>query len=383
MTEGLKTLLAGALKTLNLKLVIINRHNYEEFFLLYVDKELSADDYSAVENFVRQNPDLAHELKMLQRTILIDHNITFKQKEFLYKKEDSISLANYEEYFLLSADKELNKKQAAEVENFVLKNPHLQDEFTLLQQTRLQPEVIPFHGKEKLYRKEKEIRIGSLTFVRMGVAAAIIGITYISFIMTNKDESATNRIAITASHKPAKTTLENRTDNVNTIVEKSVAKKPVVLLDSKKENGNKVKYSTVNTRKLEKANIAKLKKIKIQAVAVNIEKAKTTKEMPIASLETVTHNSEPEETRDDIKNFESDSKLDLSNDAGKNNLVIKEPLVKEDQLLVTHAVYIETDDNEEDKSIYIGSAKINKNKFKGLLRKAAGFLDKKLRPDDN
>lgn len=199
----------------------------------------------------------------------------------------------------------------------------------------------------------------------------------------NKKESAPDRIAITASHKSAKTTLKNKTDNDNTIAEKSAAEKPVALLNNKKENGNKVKYSPVNTRRLEKANITKLKKIKIQAVAVDIKKVKSKKEKPIALLETVTRDTEPEVAGNNIKDFDSDSKFDLSNDAGKNKIMIRKPLVKEDRLLVTQAVYIETDDNEEDKSIYIGSAKINKNKFKGLLRKAAGFLDKKLRPDDN
>lgn len=363
--------------------MIINRHNYEELFLLYVDKELSADEYVAVENFVRQNPDLGQELKMLQQTILTEDNVTFKQKELLYKKENCISLANYEEYFLLSADNELSEKQAAEVENFVVKNPHLQSEFTLLQQTRLQPEVIAFAAKEKLYRKEKGIRIMSWAFVRMSVAAAIIGIVYISFFIINKNESAPNRIAITASSKPEKTTFKNKTDNDSIVVQKSVAEKPVALLNNKKENRSNVKYSTVNTRKQEKANTTKFKKIKIRAVAVNVIKAKGTKEKPMALLETITHHTEREDAENNIKNFDGDSKFDLINDAGKNNVIMAEPPVKEDRPLAAGAVYLETDHDEEDRSIYIGSVEINKNKFKGLLRKAAVFLDKKLRPNDN
>lgn len=66
---------------------MINRHNYEEFFLLYVDKELDADGRAAVEAFVNQNPDLNKELQLLQQATLADDNIEFERKEILYKKE--------------------------------------------------------------------------------------------------------------------------------------------------------------------------------------------------------------------------------------------------------------------------------------------------------
>ena len=37
---------------------MINRHNYEEFFLLYVDGELETAQRATVEKFIEQNPDL-------------------------------------------------------------------------------------------------------------------------------------------------------------------------------------------------------------------------------------------------------------------------------------------------------------------------------------
>ena len=64
----------------------INRHNYEEFFILYMDNELSAADKRAVELFVQENPDLKEELVMLQQTRLIpDSNVAFGNKEALMK----------------------------------------------------------------------------------------------------------------------------------------------------------------------------------------------------------------------------------------------------------------------------------------------------------
>ncbi len=66
----------------------INRNNYEEFFLLYVDNELPAAQRRGVEEFVQTNPDLKEELYLLTETILVsDNNIVFENKEELYKQE--------------------------------------------------------------------------------------------------------------------------------------------------------------------------------------------------------------------------------------------------------------------------------------------------------
>ena len=170
--------------TLKTKFVTINRHNYEEFFLLYADNELNAQEKKAVEIFIAQNVDLAQELEMLQQATLCDDNIHFTNKELLFKKEKGISLLNYEEYFLLSADNELNEQQKTDVENFVLKHPQLQNEFTLLQQTKSEPEKIVFTGKKSLYRYEKkEWRITPAAWMRMSAAAAIIGIIITTFVV--------------------------------------------------------------------------------------------------------------------------------------------------------------------------------------------------------
>ena len=64
----------------------INRHNYEEFFLLYADNELPADQRRAVEDFVDQNPDLKEEFNLLNELHLEpDTTIFFDHKESLLK----------------------------------------------------------------------------------------------------------------------------------------------------------------------------------------------------------------------------------------------------------------------------------------------------------
>ena len=137
-------------------MIVINRNNYESYFLLYVDRELSSEENEAVERFVAENPDIAEELTLLQNTLLQpEETLVFKGKEVLLKKEgQDISLNNYEEWFLLYTDNELSDEHKTQVELFVLQHPTLQREFEWLQQTRLPEEKLVFSNKEILYRKE-------------------------------------------------------------------------------------------------------------------------------------------------------------------------------------------------------------------------------------
>ena len=67
----------------------INKTNYENFFLLYIDKELSASDKAAVENFVQKNTEYASELASLKKAKLspepATEKITLTNKALLYR----------------------------------------------------------------------------------------------------------------------------------------------------------------------------------------------------------------------------------------------------------------------------------------------------------
>ena len=67
----------------------LTRKTYEEYFLLYVDNELSAAERHGVERFVHDNPDLAQELDALKTAVLtMPEEIRFENKEILFRKEN-------------------------------------------------------------------------------------------------------------------------------------------------------------------------------------------------------------------------------------------------------------------------------------------------------
>ena len=155
--------------------MIIDRHNYEECFILYWDNELTSSQKLAVENFVKENPDLEEEFKILGQTRFVpDNNIQLQEKEFL-TNDSFINITNYEEQLLNYIDDEVTTEQRKEVERFAGQYSAVNQELTLLQKTKLHPEAeVVFPDKSILYRREEKVRVIGMTWFRVAVAAAIM-----------------------------------------------------------------------------------------------------------------------------------------------------------------------------------------------------------------
>ncbi len=155
----------------------INRNNYEEYFLLYADNELTKAERKMVEVFVNENPDLKEEFCMLKLTINVpDEDLKLGDKSFLYKSENALNKNNYEEFFVLYHDKELSQKEKNDIENFVTQQAELKTEFELIGKAKLTPDTeVIYPDKSGLYRKEKRGKVISISFWRYAVAAVLLG----------------------------------------------------------------------------------------------------------------------------------------------------------------------------------------------------------------
>lgn len=150
----------------------INRHNYESFFLLYADRELSAAERTEVELFVELNPDLTEEFLQAQELTLPADEIKI-DKTALLKSEDHISAL--EEKMLLYIDGELDEKNSAELEAMLEDDAELKKTFNLFKKTKLDPaDAGGFINKSLLYRKEKTPLI-SIRTLRWAAAAIFLG----------------------------------------------------------------------------------------------------------------------------------------------------------------------------------------------------------------
>lgn len=154
----------------------INRENYEIFFIDYLDGSLSDDQIKDLESFLLINPDLKEELEGLERAILIPQNLSFPEKNSLYRSSLSTKLSekNFEDHCIAYLEGDLDQNQIAVFEKLIENNPDLKNEFLKYQNTILKKDLsIIFPDKSSL--KKKVLPLGSaVIYPALSAVAAIL-----------------------------------------------------------------------------------------------------------------------------------------------------------------------------------------------------------------
>src|SRR5688572_1353110 len=196
----------------------ISRNNYEEYFLLYADNELTPAEKLSVEQFLLTHQDLQQELDLLLSTKLPLEDISFNDKESLLA--DSMKLNSVDEALLLYIDDELSGKQKRDVEEKLKTDTGYQLQYQSLLKTKPgTPDKIVYPYKKDLYRHEEKRRF-SAYWVRIAAAAVIVlgmGVFVVTYqqkpdviVVVNPDKK--QPVKQTPGVEPAKTDVAIKTE---------------------------------------------------------------------------------------------------------------------------------------------------------------------------
>ncbi len=348
---------------------MINRQNYEEFFLLYADGELSATDKQAVALFVQENIDLADEFAVYQQTKLPVEHFAFEDKNTLYRfAEKKMDVAAYEEAFLLALDNELGRQEKDKLNSFLSEHPFFQETFNQLTQTKLPIEVVLFPDKSSLYHKEDKPVI-YLHRWKIAVAAALIGLVVLLWTIVPGYRSPEALVAKNStSEKPNGLTKKGNSVSVTPGTDKDQTTTDI---------------SDKNPAVLASNNITRVTK-DLSDAGIQNEDVSTNMPSVTKPIEETIIPSRAESTE-----VNSASEKILANNTA--------PIINSDAVRVTdridensgsaitarQAVYKELDTEDEKKSLYLGSIEINKDKLRGFFRKASTLFRSKAKQEED
>ncbi len=355
----------------------INQHNYEEFFLLYVDGELSATDKQAVDRFVQEHPHLAVELEMLQQSQLPIEAWDFDDKDILYRNGSAeINTSNHEEQFLLYVDNELDTEGKEQVERFVLQHPALQESFTQLKQTRLVPEQIFFPDKASLYREEKkERRVIYMRWQQIAVAAVLTGVAVLLWTVIPQQPN-TEPVLAQQTNTPVANGNPTATITAPSITTVTGGDKVTTVTAG---NTNPTNRAVTTQQKTATSNPA------TDLLAANTEAVKAV-DVPRndANVITTVSGSAFETVASNTNRVSGDNAVLDNVDMVKP---ANEPLsisADNTETNIYPAVYreLDTESADQKKTLLLGSLEINKDKLRGFFRKAGSIFRSKAKTEE-
>ena len=344
----------------------INRNNYEVFFLLYIDRELSREEMLEVEKFLLDNPDLQLEMDMLKTTILQEETAAtlFPDKTTLYRTEDTespVTILNYETFFVQYGDDELSNEEKAATEKFVYEHPEFQAEFELIQQARLIPETsLLFPDKEKLYRgKAAKIRPIFPVWTRYAAAAMVL-LTLGLFWINRQSNNTTGTDQQVAAATPAN--VDSIQPSVTSEQTELASLPPVKISEGSEKTGSVPSAKDVQTiTEPEKQLVA-------QRQPSNLQPSSLEAKIPddALAIKLPGSNSIADKLEDPTVGSLAISSLNTNEKAVK-------PAMHSDEQIIVVAI---NDDSRDDNVFVPGKELIRKTPLRGLLRKAGRIAGK-------
>jgi len=210
---------------------MINRDNYEAYFIDYLEgnlDELLVNDFI---EFLQNNPDLKEELSQFEAVSLAPEEISFSHKSNLFK-EKLDSEKEFNKAAIANLEGDISENDKIELETYLEKHPAKKREILLFSKTKLQPdESIQFKNKNKLYRRTLGRRI-LLWSVRVAAVLILAFAFYMLFDQPTDKILPTNEVAVLEDKKVKKEDIP------------AEIKKVPVETDNDKKDTKKIKKAT-------------------------------------------------------------------------------------------------------------------------------------------
>ncbi len=157
----------------------INKHNYEAYWLDFLEGNLNADDAQALQVFFMEHPEIKPEAFDVDEFSLNPESIAFENKAALQRDENIPELSVQDALLIGLLEDALSDEQKTEAEALIQTNKCAAEDYNLYQQTRLFANTdICYQGKRTLKRKVITraflIKYTSVAAVFLGLVVSLV-----------------------------------------------------------------------------------------------------------------------------------------------------------------------------------------------------------------
>lgn len=180
--------------------MIINRNNYEQYFLDFIEGRLSPALRKELEQFLRANPDLKKELEEFENLSFAESRAIEFSEKFSLKKNfipvASIDENNYRDFLIGEIENDLSAEEKKNLETFLVKNPFVEREQKIFRNTLLIPDKKIIFPDKRGLKKTVVIRVHwQQAAAAVAIAASILLLLFFNFRKENVSPGVKNEIA--------------------------------------------------------------------------------------------------------------------------------------------------------------------------------------------
>lgn len=353
----------------------INKNNYEEWFLLFADNELSADQKYLVENFVKQHPELEDDFLSITQSILYpEENLKLDDKSFLFNQTKKyINHNNYQQVFIQYNDNELSNDERSEAEVFLSENPSIRSGVELLQKVKLEPdESIVFPDKKSLFKKEDTGKVIPFKWWKAAAAAILLGFAILAGITFKAKNKTGIPVAVKDKIAPKQSNINSPSNDTSGISQPQI-------VAEKTEVKNFIKPKSSLQSIINKPQV--LKEVKEEKFKNQIQSNNSGSENILATNIEENLNLKSAES---IKNYNPElikRNIDTNNLDNKIKKQVQITAVAKDNLTDVTATSFANDESEDNNNYAfynITEERFNKSKVGGFLRKMKRIVTRKI-----
>jgi hypothetical protein len=167
----------------------ISRENYEEYFLDYLDGNLTEDEIRSMEEFLMVNPGLRTELEGLENIVIHPGNETIRDKENLKYPDLTAPVThnNFAFYCIAENEGDLSEDQLQELYKYLRANPDRQKERLRYAHLNLKPEKGIVYPDTLSLKKGLFVRYRRELVTGFSIAASIALLLVFFFTFIERD----------------------------------------------------------------------------------------------------------------------------------------------------------------------------------------------------